>query len=282
MDALFPMMYFRDNQFFPFAIDWQEQAAGRIVAPGLAIYFLDPKEGRWTLDVVTRQLSVVRQMGMGHCFFRSKFLTDDTKGIYGSIRQFNAVPALIPPMTWLSSTPPLAPQDLKLENGMLTWQSPVTDTHSALPYYIYNIYASPDFPVDVTNPENLLATRLQGTRLRIPQDKRLNYAVTAQDRYGLESHPAQLLLNAGPKYVIPKLALVKGSTITLPAKPATLDADYVVVEDMKGRQVAVYLYRDTMLNISGLPNGFYQLRSLGRKGRNHRMGFFTVKREKGK
>lgn len=48
MDELFPMMYFRNDQFFPFAIDWAEQSHGKIVAPGLGIYFLDPKEGNGT------------------------------------------------------------------------------------------------------------------------------------------------------------------------------------------------------------------------------------------
>ena len=35
MDMIFPMMYFRDNQFDPFAIDWKERSHGKIVAPGL-------------------------------------------------------------------------------------------------------------------------------------------------------------------------------------------------------------------------------------------------------
>jgi hypothetical protein len=28
-----------------------------------------------------------------------------------------------------------------------------------------------------------------------------------------------------------------------------------------------------------LPEGIYQLRALGRKGRNHRIGFFAIKRK---
>ena len=40
MDELFPMMYFRDNQFYPFALDWKENSYGRIIAVGLGIYFL--------------------------------------------------------------------------------------------------------------------------------------------------------------------------------------------------------------------------------------------------
>jgi len=33
-----------------------------------------------------------------------------------------------------------------------------------------------------------------------------------------------------------------------------------------------------VLDVKGLPDGLYQLRSLGKKGRNHRIGFFSIKR----
>ena len=38
-DQIYPMMYFRGNNFYPFALDWQEQSNGRQVIPGLGIYF---------------------------------------------------------------------------------------------------------------------------------------------------------------------------------------------------------------------------------------------------
>lgn len=49
MDELFPMMYFRGNQFYPFALDWNEHSYGRIVAPGLGIYFMrrERRTGPW-------------------------------------------------------------------------------------------------------------------------------------------------------------------------------------------------------------------------------------------
>ena len=52
MDALFPMMYFKGNNFYPFALDWQEQSNGRIIAPGLGIYFLSPKEKNWSFESI--------------------------------------------------------------------------------------------------------------------------------------------------------------------------------------------------------------------------------------
>ncbi len=280
MDALFPMMYFRDNQFFPFAIDWQEQAAGRFVVPGLGIYFLDPKEGRWTLDIISRQMNVVRQLGMGHCFFRYKFLNDNKKGIYDFTQYFNATPALIPAMSWLSSAAPTPPQHISLSQGMLCWSG--ARDNSSGSYLLYNIYASEDFPVDITNAANLVRSRLQANQLQVPTDGRMNYAVTAQDRFGQESpQAAQLLVNAGQSLRVKnRIARTNGTTITLPAKPSTLDAPFVIVETLQGRPVTTFAYDDKPKDISALPEGIYQLRSLGKKGRTHRIGFFTIKRKK--
>ena len=65
MDWLLPMMYFDGQHFYPFAADWQENAHGRVVAPGLGIYCLSPREKDWDLTTITRQLNVVRTLGMG-------------------------------------------------------------------------------------------------------------------------------------------------------------------------------------------------------------------------
>jgi hypothetical protein len=52
------------------------------------------------------------------------------------------------------------------------------------------VYASASLPVDVDNPQNLMAVRLKGQQLTVPHKGRtLYYAVTAMDRYGQESEP---------------------------------------------------------------------------------------------
>ena len=56
-DQIYPMMYFRGNHFYPFALDWKEQSNGRQVIPGLGIYFLHPSEGNWSLDEIERQMT---------------------------------------------------------------------------------------------------------------------------------------------------------------------------------------------------------------------------------
>lgn len=59
-----PMMYFQGNNFYPFALDWQEQSNGRQVIPGLGIYFLHPDEGKWTRDEIDRQINFIRNHKM--------------------------------------------------------------------------------------------------------------------------------------------------------------------------------------------------------------------------
>ncbi|MBQ9651775.1 MAG: family 10 glycosylhydrolase [Prevotella sp.] len=86
MDQLYPMMYFRGNNFYPFALNWQENNYGHDIVPGLGIYFLDPKEGRWNINEVKRQLYFLRSQGMGFCLFRTKFLLDNVQGIYDFLR----------------------------------------------------------------------------------------------------------------------------------------------------------------------------------------------------
>ena len=282
MDALIPMMYFRDNNFYPFAIDWQEHSYGRIVVPGLGIYFLDPREGKWTIDVVERQMNVLRQIGMGHCFFRSKFFTDNVRGIYTFTKNFNTTQALVPAMTWMGATPPSQPSQLRMEGeGLLTWDKQA-DKGNGL-YILYNVYASEDFPVDITKGRNVIATRLPNNQLRIDHTKRtLNYAVTAMDRYGQESVACQLPSGLPPETTIhgyTGIAISDGRPLSLPVKPAILDADYLLIENMMGQQIAIRPYRGTRLHVEGLPDGMYQIRSLGKKGQSHRLGFFSIKRK---
>ena len=194
MDQLYPMMYFRENNFFPFALDWQERSYGRTIVSGLGIYFLSPREGKWILDDVTREMYFIRDNGVGHCYFRSKFLTDNTRGIYDFARQFDEAPALIPPMTWAWSQAPTAPTRFEVQRDStqdrLSWSGATDPSHA--PYLLYNIYASATSPdIDVNEPRNLIATRLMATQLIVPHTKgqTVYYAVCALDRYGNESAP---------------------------------------------------------------------------------------------
>ena len=97
MDCLFPMMYFDGNHYYPFLADWNENTSGRMVVPGLGIYFLNPGEKNWPLLTVRRQMNVARHIGLhGQAFFRARFLVNNEKNLYHWLRNsFYATPALV-------------------------------------------------------------------------------------------------------------------------------------------------------------------------------------------
>lgn len=284
MDELFPMMYFRDNNFFPFALDWKEQSHGRIVVPGLGIYFMSPREKDWPLTDITRQLFFLRDIGMGHAYFRSKFFTDNTKGIYDfATDEYGTYPSLIPPMTWAKAASPKKPYDLTFttqKDGAMrmTWQHQVKDTTMML----FNVYSSTSYPVDTKDARNLVAIRRQARSLLIPSEKGRHYAVTATDRYGNESIALQEAYTADTSapQLPPDLLKCDGRILQVPNEVMLTDAQYLLVETMQGAAVATLPYKrlSTTVNITSIPNGIYHLRTLNRKGRSHRLGTFIVKR----
>lgn len=254
MDELFPMMYFRDDQFFPFANDWKENDYGKIVVPGLGIYFLDPREGNWKIGDITREMYHLRTLRLGHAFFRSKFLTDNHQGIYDfTAGSFDVHPALVPAMTWGRHVP----------TG-----------------YTYNLYVSENAPVDTADARNLIAVKLTKEKA----DKALlllrnrYYVVTRMDRYGIETitrrnddvtssslRPAPFLENDGRK-------------LLLPSKGNVLDADFVAVETLQGQLVSILPYQGRYADIRKINDGIYILRSINRKGKTHRLGTFMIRR----
>ena len=278
MDELFPMMYFRDNNFFPFAIDWKEQSHGKIVVPGLGIYFMHPKEKNWPLESITREMEVCRQYGMGHAFFRSKFFTDNVKGIYHFTERFNRHPALIPAMTWQHNECPEAPANLLIgttaETTTLSWLAPANC--SGAPYLLYNIYASRQYPVDIRDARNLIAVRTITTSHTMKTVEGMHYAVTAMDRYGNESVALQ---EKEMPTTSPSAHWLRhdGKSITLPAWAQTADAEFAIIESITGCIVSSQKW-GMKLNISSLPGGVYSIKSVNRKGVTHHLGHFIIKR----
>ena len=195
MDMLLPMMYFQGDHFYPFAVDWQEHDYGRTVAPGLGIYFLHPNEKNWDWGIIQRELCYLRQMGLGgQAYFRSQFLTDNTKGIYDYLQKtFYPYPALLPPMTWQSTLKPQKPQLISRErvgsvNEKVEW---MTETENCR----FVIYASQKTPVDTNNPRNIVKVTYNNSytySLLGAYYHNYHLAITAIDRYGNESTALEL------------------------------------------------------------------------------------------
>jgi hypothetical protein len=261
---------------------------------------LHPQERNWSLSEVKRQLNVTRHIGVGHCHFRARFLLNNVKGIYDYMRHFDSHPALIPPMTWERSIAPDGPSTLQVvrtpQGDRLTWSG--ARDYSDGPYLLYNIYASANEPVDISNPANLVATRYMHTSLTMPAKSaqvatapaqgitaslqtdapaKLHYAVTALDRYGNESAPARELgAAASGHYVSAVLLPNDGLYLNTPRQP--LDARLLQICDLQGRVVFTCLYKP-QISIALLRDGMYILKSVNKKGVTHRLGHFIIKRK---
>lgn len=200
-DMLFPMMYFTGDNFYPFLFNWAENSYGHPVVPGLGIYFLDSREGKWQLNDVRAEMYAARYSGLGGiAFYRSDFLTRNCKGIYESVRdEFFPYPAIQPRMSWTTDTiaPPM-PRNLRYDEGILFWDKGCADDtfppdYTECSYIYYNVYGSNVYPVDITLAENLLASRVTSTSMELSgRSTSMRYfAVTASDRFGNESCAAQ-------------------------------------------------------------------------------------------
>lgn len=199
-DALFPMMYFQGNNFYPFALDWKENKNNRWIVPGLGIYFLHPDEQDWKLDEIVRQLYFIRNVKLdGQAYFRNRFLLDNTKGLLDELKErFYLYPAVVPAMTWQDSIAPSAPgsPSFRIEGKSLRLGWSASEDNDKRTYVTYRLYASNQYPVDIQKAENLIENGIRETRYtflpEVPWQQRAYWAVTAVDRYGNESQALEL------------------------------------------------------------------------------------------
>ena len=98
-----------------------------------------------------------------------------------------------------------------MTTDILTWGQ--ARDYSGGDYLLYNIYASTDYPVDINDARNLISTRQRSNHIAVKHGGRqLNYAVTAVDRYGNESLPAQTLKPSAPLREIDFRELIVGKS----------------------------------------------------------------------
>ena len=281
MDQLYPMQYFRGDNYYPFVADWVENAYKREIVTGLGTYFLDPREGNWTLGDLTRQMYVSRDLGVGHAHFRSYFLTANKQGVYDFEKQFNATLSLPHKMQGVVSTAamPYAVNSSLVERRedksvILRWKA-------VTPYY--NIYASYTYPVDTEDARNLLFARYTGQTLQLKNvNPNLYFAVRGMDRYGLETSALQENMKSSTLSKSPATLLANdGNTLTLPAAAKLTDADRYVILSLQGvilRIVNAKSVRNNQLYIGSLSDGMYSLKVYNHKKKSFTLGAFMVKR----
>ena len=199
MDQLYPMIYFRGNNFYPFAADWAENSCGKVVVAGLGTYFLDRQNGgnnTWSLDDIAREMMVSRRMGLGTAHFRSRYFTENVKGIYDfSSLVYAPFPALVPAIKEDGGNGPKKPASLSVSSGELV-------IGRSGPRQLYNVYGSDRWPVDITDARNLLfilsyadteeqADYLLEALRQLAKDHRREHAADKATQMALPAVPAQ-------------------------------------------------------------------------------------------
>lgn len=199
VDALFPMLYYAGDHFYPFVTDWHEHSCGRHIVVGMGTYQLHGDEKDWELDEIIRQLNVVRAHPIGGTAqFRSGFVTGNTKGVYDYLRHFYPHPTLPPSLVWEDSVPPTPPHAVEMKRTASTvtlrWAAPKEGDVIS-----YNIYCH-HIPTDSTaNTVHLMRAALRDTIYHsFNCGYKYHYTVTAIDRYGNESLPAVFSTSTTP------------------------------------------------------------------------------------
>lgn len=192
-DALYPMMYYRNHLFYPFADDWVLHSNKRIVVPGLGPYQM--LELGWPKEDIVNQIDYTRKKSMaGQAYFRTENVLSNLKGILFSINDYYKYPAKLPAMTWLSDTIPHAPLDLRAEKVkgifQLQWENTSCERTT------YTIYRSQEESFDKERAEKIVATGVREPKFQLyveDNDEAYYYYVTSSDAFNNESevsHPA--------------------------------------------------------------------------------------------
>jgi len=191
-DAIFPMMYYKERLFYPYADEWKKHDNGRFIVPGLGIYQI--QELGWLRKEILNQIEYSREIGaIGNAFFRVEHVLNHNQSILTALKDtYYKYPSKLPPMTWLSDTIPSAPYDLTAEkvaaDFQLRWKIDKKDKRIT-----YNVYKSETDSLDSNNGTTLLATGLKDPVYMynpITDDKAYYYFVTVSDSFHNESETA--------------------------------------------------------------------------------------------
>lgn len=194
MDAIYPMLYYKDTQFGDYIEDWISVSNGRFVNPGLGVYRMLSAEGNWSSQDISEQIASIRRSNSsGEAFYRAGNILDNTKGILDILKSdYYTYPAKVPPMKWLNNTAPNSPLNMQVyrnESGSVSIEWESSDLSEQQTYTLYESH-SEDF--DINDPKTIIRTRIHGNKIHldIPDSDRASYfSVTASDRFNNESVP---------------------------------------------------------------------------------------------
>ncbi|MFD2159970.1 glycoside hydrolase family 10 protein [Rubritalea tangerina] len=191
LDYLSPQLYWRDQptkQSYSLLLNWWRQQGTRPVWPGIATARIKSTEdpGRPASEI-TKQVQLSRSIGRnwaGSIHWSMKSLMQNRGGITTSLQKgAYSVPALVPPMPWISSKAPNSPIIGASKSGSNTILS-ITRVPGVQTFAIQVRYGKQWSSVAVVSQRSI---SLKGQPSAI--------AVTAVDRYGTASAPRVITLH---------------------------------------------------------------------------------------
>ncbi len=169
VDMVVPMMYYKDDLFEPFLLDWQRSMSHAIVVAGLAPYRMaeGSMAARWKPADITCQMDYADNVQVqGVCFFREEFVGNRYPIMRDSIRQRFRRPALLPALPRGEKFRPQAPEDLQMQGELLTWRHDASEQPRPATYRVWGTIKR----VDGSTENQLLVQQLTLTSYTLPAD----------------------------------------------------------------------------------------------------------------
>ena len=203
--TLFPQMYWNETYgFTPNMGTWVNNMDGRQFVVGLAPYKMVDGKNNWDPDVITDQITKVRNQegACGVCFFRTMNILegqgDKETALYNELKNtYFKYPAHIPPMEYKTVTTPNTPElDYILEDGVyqLKWYSDVDALGTPIKYY--SIYRIRNGIIDLDDITSVIEAKYDYDNIQIPAITDHDaFAITAFDYNNYESKPGTASVN---------------------------------------------------------------------------------------
>jgi uncharacterized lipoprotein YddW (UPF0748 family) len=179
---------------------WSNNTYNRHLYVGQAPYrFYEPRSPAFkNPSEIPNQLRLIRAnpRAQGSVYFRSQSLVGNANHLADSLKEdFYRYPALPPPMLWLDSVPPNAPQNFigkaEKKSILLKWSMPLpaADNEPVYGYVVYRFQVNEKF--DLGDPRNILHIQYNTEPVYLDTNvlpgKTYFYVVTALDRLKNES-----------------------------------------------------------------------------------------------
>ncbi|KAL5007392.1 hypothetical protein ScPMuIL_016198 [Solemya velum] len=189
VDYLAPQLYWRIGEHhhsYETLLDWwlHQNSHFRHVYAGIAVSFV--AKGKWKINDIVQQVnksrSSRRELSLGNIHFRDIYINENSKGIADMFKEvLYRSPARVPPMNWKNNTRVKAPSTVTCKQGFVTWDRDNLEDVKNWVIYVHS--------VDVQN-DSWAVVNVLGRQIRkYKMDKGGKYALTAVNRYDVESEP---------------------------------------------------------------------------------------------